>query len=165
MEQAIQILNRLEREGILSRYAIGGAVAALFHAEPVLTYDLDVFVILPSTSAGLITLEPLYARLRELEFTVQQEHVMIHGVPVQFLPAYNPLIEEALAQASEVMYGATPTRAFTAEYLAAIMMQTGRDKDRQRFREFMNKAAIDQGKLLDVVTRFQLLPRWHEWNA
>ena len=44
MEKTLQVLNALERNGVLSRYAIGGAMGATFYAEPVVTFDLDVFV-------------------------------------------------------------------------------------------------------------------------
>ena len=60
MEKTLQVLNALERDGVLSRYAIGGAMGATFYVEPVLTFDLDIFVILPQTAYGLLTLEPLY---------------------------------------------------------------------------------------------------------
>jgi hypothetical protein len=45
--KTLQILNALERDGIIIRYAIGGAMAATFYAESVLTFDLHIFVLLP----------------------------------------------------------------------------------------------------------------------
>ena len=39
------------------------------------------------------------------------------GVPVQFLPAYNALIEEALTKAREIDYEGVSTRVLRAEYL------------------------------------------------
>lgn len=65
MERTLQILNELERDGVMGRYAIGGAMGATFYVEPLLTFDLDVFVVLPESGAGLLTLEPLYAALRQ----------------------------------------------------------------------------------------------------
>ena len=52
MEKTLQVLNALERGGVLRRYAIGGAMAATFYAEPVLTFDLDIFVLLPQAQAA-----------------------------------------------------------------------------------------------------------------
>ena len=60
MEKTLQVLNDLVRDWVLSRNAIAGAMGATFYAEPVLTFDLDIFVILPQTGSGLLTLEPLY---------------------------------------------------------------------------------------------------------
>src|SRR5512139_2258433 len=50
MDKTLQVLNGLERDGVILRYAIGGAMAATFYAEPVLTFDLDIFVLLPRTA-------------------------------------------------------------------------------------------------------------------
>ncbi len=36
----------------------------MFHAEPLLTYDLDVFVLLSDSSSLLVTLDPIYVALR-----------------------------------------------------------------------------------------------------
>lgn len=53
MKKTLRILNQLEQKGIIDRYAIGDAMAALFYAEPVLTYDMDMFVFLdPFPSTG-----------------------------------------------------------------------------------------------------------------
>ena len=50
MKRVLEILNELERTGVMSRYAIGGAMGATFYVEPLLTFDLDVFVLLPQTT-------------------------------------------------------------------------------------------------------------------
>ena len=63
MEKTLQVLNALEDEGLLVRYAIGGALGATFYVEPVFTFDLHVFVVLPQ-KAGLLTLTSLYDALR-----------------------------------------------------------------------------------------------------
>ncbi len=40
MKRTLKVLNELEKEGVFSRYAIGGAMAATFYVEPLLTFDL-----------------------------------------------------------------------------------------------------------------------------
>ena len=93
MEKTLQILNALERDGVLGRYAIGGAMGAMFYIEPVLTFDLDVFVLLPQ-KGDLILLTPLYEALKRQGYATEEgESVNIECVPVQFLPAYNQLLE------------------------------------------------------------------------
>src|SRR5882672_2217021 len=110
MQGTLQVLNELERTGVLGRYAIGGAMGATFYVEPLLTFDLDVFVVLPRAGGGLLSLAPLYEALRVRGYAEEGECVMIEGVPVQFLPAYNALLEEALAQARDTAYDETRTR-------------------------------------------------------
>ncbi len=48
MKLALQAINDLEREGLMHRHAIGGAMGATFYLEPVSTFDLDIFVLFES---------------------------------------------------------------------------------------------------------------------
>jgi len=165
MEATLQILNELEADGVISRYAIGGAIGAIFYMEPFLTYDLDVFVLLPKTPGGLPTLSPIYEALKQRGFDAEGECVLIKGMPVQFLPAYNSLLEEALVEAREESYADTTTRVLRPEHLAAIMVQTGRDKDRQRFATFMEEAPLDAAYFQEVLARHQLTARFNTWKT
>ena len=165
MEKTLRVLNVLERDRVLSRYAIGGAMGATFYVEPVLTFDLDIFVILPQPAHGLLTLEPLYEALRARGYTEEGECVNIEGIPVQFLPAYNDLLVEALAEARETLYGQTSTRVLRAEHLAAIAVQTGRDKDRERVRLLREQSSLDDNYLAGVLVRYGLEARWKEWTT
>ncbi len=164
MEATIRILNELEREGVIHRYAIGGAVGAIFYMEPFLTYDLDVFVVLPETAGGLVTLTPIYEALRARGCEAEGECVMVAGMPVQFLPAHNALLEEALAGARETRYDDVPVRVLQPEHLAAIMLQTGRAKDRQRFDTFLKEAPLDDESLREVLKRHALADRYQQWT-
>ena len=46
-EQTLRVLTEMKSEGVLSDYAVAGAMAMLFWTEPIPTYDLDVLVFLP----------------------------------------------------------------------------------------------------------------------
>lgn len=165
MGRTLQILNELERDGVLNRYAIGGPMGATFYVEPLLTFDLDIIVLLPETKAGLLPLTPLYDALRAKGYTEEGECVVIEGVPVQFLPAYNALIEEALREACEMPYQTTSTRVLQVEHLLAICLQTGRAKDRERVRILREQTTLDLEYLAVVLRRHQLEGRWKEWTA
>ena len=165
MKRTLEILNELERKGVLSRYAIGGAMGATFYLEPLLTFDLDVFVVLPQAAGGLVTLAPLYEALRRRGYAEEGECVNIEGVPVQFLPAYNALVEEALREARETAYEDTPTHVLRAEHLVAICLQTGRDKDRERVRIFREQAELDLKYLAEVLQRHGLEAKWKQWTT
>src|SRR6058998_1827104 len=164
MRRTLEILNELEKEGVLSRYAIGGAMAATFYTEPFLTFDLDVFVVLPRTPGGLLTLTPIYEALRARGYREEDERVLIEGVPVQFLPAYNALVEEALNEAQKIMYEDVPARVLRSEHLVAICLQTGRSKDRERVRILREQAKLDQNFLANVLKRHQLEDKWKLWT-
>jgi len=164
VKRTLQVLNELEKQVVFSRYAIGGAMAATFYTEPFLTFDLDVFVVMPQTTGGLLTLAPLYDALRARGYSEQEDEcIMIEGVPVQFLPTYNALLEEALNDAQEIMYEDVPARVLRSEHLLAICLQTGRSKDRERVRILREQAKLDQNFLADVLRRYQLEDKWKLW--
>jgi hypothetical protein len=164
VQRTLEILNELEREGAFSRYAIGGAMAATFYTEPVLTFDLDVFVVLSPETGQLISLAPVYEALRARGYGEEKEAVMIEGVPVQFLPAYNALVEEALGQAREIDYDGVPARVVRAEHLIAVALQTGRSKDRARVAMLREQASLDLNLLADILKRHQLEEKWKLWT-
>jgi hypothetical protein len=164
MKHTLQVLNELERNGVIQRYAIGGAMGATFYVEPLLTFHLDVFVLLPQSAGGLLSLAPLYEALRARGYTEEGECVLIEGVPVQFLPAYNMLLEEALRETCETLYEDVSTRVVRAEHLIAICLQTGRDKDRERVRIFREQAELDMGYLGGVLQRHGLEGKWKQWT-
>lgn len=92
MKQTLKVLNQMVQDGIVEAYAVGGAMAALFHVETILTYDLDVFTLLPS-SGLTVTLTPLFDYLREKGYQEEGECVSIEGIPVLFLPAPDALLK------------------------------------------------------------------------
>lgn len=164
MKRTLEVLNELERDRVFARYAIGGAMAATFYVEPLLTFDLDVFILLQPSETGLISLTPIYDALRRRGYRERDECVMIDGVPVQFLPAYNALVEEALAEAMPVDYEGTSTRVVRAEHLVAISLQTGRDKDRERVRILRTQGKLDEAYLTDLLRRHGLAAKWKQWT-
>jgi hypothetical protein len=130
LEQALKVINRMKDEGIVRDYAVGGAVALLFYAEAVLTYDLDVFCRLPGTHSSLVSLAPIFEWLKSRGYREDKEHMVIEGLPVQFIPAYNSLVEEAVECAEERTFKGVPIRVVQMPHLIAIMIQTGRNKDK-----------------------------------
>lgn len=89
---------------------------------------------------------------------------MVEGVPVQFLPVYNSLVEEALNRAQDTVYENVPTRILRSEYLVAIALQTGRSKDRERVRILREQAKLDTDLLADILNRHQLEEKWKQWT-
>jgi hypothetical protein len=71
---------------------------------------------------------------------------------------------EALAEAREILYEQTPTRVLRAEHLAAVALQTGRDKDRERVRLLREEATLDKDYLTGVLDRHGLGARWKQWT-
>jgi hypothetical protein len=163
MEKTLNVLNRLVADGVIEKYAIGGAMGAMFYTEPVSTYDLDVFAVIPALPSGLLTLTPLYQHLSHIGYEAEGECVMIEGTPVQFLPAYNPLVAEALENSVILDYGAIKVPVLSAEYLVVISIQTGRAKDKIRVRMMLDEAELNMGKLFDILDRHKLVEKGRLW--
>ena len=150
MEKTLTVLNELERSGIIERYAIGGATALLFYMEPTLTYDLDVFCIFAAPSTAVLSLAPIYDFLRSRDYEPEGEHVLIEGIPVQFLAAHNDLLIEAVEQAEQHQVSGVAARVVRYEHLLAIMVQTGRSKDRARLVQALDERPPDEEQLKEL---------------
>jgi len=74
----------------------------------------------------------VYEWTRASGFALQAEHVMIHGVPVQFLPAHNLLAEQAVRHARELDYEGVKVRVIDPEHLVALALQAGGARRRER---------------------------------
>ena len=96
MEKTFKIINQLKGEGIIKDYAVAGAVASIFYIEPVTTYHLDIMIVLQEKSNLLISLTPVYDWFEKKGYKFDAEHIIIENIPVQFIPVYNELVEEAL---------------------------------------------------------------------
>jgi len=145
-------LNALKDAGIVREYAIGGATAVLFYAEPTRTYDLDVFVLLANAPAGArISLQPCYGWAAQKDFPTSAEHIIIHGVPVQFLPAHNALAEAAVATARTIAYEDVPVRVIGPEHLAALAFQAGGARRRERAWQLLDEPGVVDRDKFDAL--------------
>ena len=163
--QVISVINQMEADAVVARYAIGGAVGATFYLEPVATLDLDIFVAFPRRPGhAVVSPRPIFDYLTTRGGVVEGEYVVLAGWPVQFLPATSPLVEEALTEAVTVDVEGTPARVLTSEHLAAIALQTGRAKDHARLLQFIEAAALDAERFQALVRRHGLLDRWQTFD-
>jgi hypothetical protein len=165
VKATIESINQMQAAGIIGKYAIGGAVGATFYLEPAATLDVDIFVILPTTPGGvLLSLSPIYDYWKARGGTVEDEHIVIGGWPVQFLPASDKLEREALAEAVPATIEDVGTWVMTGEHLAAIALRTGRPKDHIRILQFIEQGAIDTKKLQIIIERHNLTGKWKQFE-
>jgi hypothetical protein len=109
-----------------------------------------------------VSLRPIYDFLSARGHDIAAEHVRIAGLPVQFIPAYNALVTEAVEQAVDKTFGATSTRVLRLEHLLAIMLQTARPKDRQRVALLAAQGTFDTPLLQAILDRHQLATAWEK---
>lgn len=165
IKDTIAAINQMQADGIIERYAIGGAVGATFYLEPIATLDVDVFITFhPEAGSLLVSPQPIFDYLKARGGRMEGEYIVIAGWPVQFLPAANPLVAEALAQAVERDVAGASARVFTAEHLAAIALQTGRAKDKARLLQFIETGALDLARFQAIVARHGLQKAWQRFE-
>lgn len=158
------MLNEMQADGVISQYAIGGAVAATFYLEPAATLDVDVFVLLARTSGALVSLSPIYEYLKARGGIEDKEHIVLADWPVQFLVPGNDLEREAVAASIPVDVEGVRTWVMLAEHLVAIALSTGRAKDHIRVLQFIKEKAVDQPMLEAILQKHDLLPKWEQFQ-
>jgi|SRR5216683_692707 len=165
IQDVIVMLNQMERDGVITRYAIGGAVGATFYLEPVSTLDVDVFIAFkPPQESIIVSPVPIFDYLKGFGCKMEGEYIVISGWPVQFLPANGPLLEDALDNAVKVDVEGVPARVLTAEYLAAVALQIGRAKDKARVLQFVESNALDKSRFEAIISRHQLTDAWEKFQ-
>jgi len=148
---------------VISKYAVGGAVGAVFYIEPIQTQDIDIFVHLEIPPGSfLVSTTPITDRLKELGYTLwREDKVIVENWPIQFLPAGKPIESEAIDQAiekqidDEVSVWVPP-----AEYLMLMAIDLGRPKDMIRLQQFHAEHAYDPQKLKALLEKHQLAHKW-----
>lgn len=151
------------KQGLIINYAIGGGIAAIYYVESILTYDLDVFYRASEEEKGVATLSPIYNWLKQKGYKLHREHVLIEGIPVQFIPIYNELIENAVEEAIKVKYEKTRTWIFKPEYLIAVMVQTFRPKDKERIIKILDEAEINRDYLMKILQKYGLKEKFEHF--
>jgi hypothetical protein len=165
IKEVIQTIHQMQADGVIDRYAIGGAVGATFYLEPVATLDVDIFVAFRSEPGSLLVRpQPVFDYLKARGGTMEGEYIIIGGWPVQFLPPGTPLVEEALKESLSKDVEGTPARVFTAEHLAAIALQPGRAKDKARLLQFVEAGALDAPRFQAILARHGLLDAWGKFE-
>ncbi len=156
MDKTLIVINSMLQEGLFRKYAIGGGIGALFYIEPMATFDLDIFILPAEDPAGLISLSSLYDWTAKRGYAHAQEQIIIEGIPVQFIPAYNDLVTEAVIQSVEKKYKEVTTYVVRPEYLMAIMLQTSRPKDLSRLGAFLEEAELSMSLLNAILDKYGL---------
>ncbi|MGA8762320.1 MAG: hypothetical protein WB562_05465 [Candidatus Sulfotelmatobacter sp.] len=165
MKATLEVINRMQAEGVIAHYAIGGAVGATFYLEPAATLDVDIFVILPYEPEGsLVSLGRIYEYLQARGYKAQDEHIVIEGWPVQFLVPATELEKQAVV-------GALPERleditiwVMSETDLVLIALQTGRRKDHLRILQFLEQGIVDLKMLKILIERYGLAAKWQAFK-
>lgn len=160
MRGVFEAANQLVAEGVITSYAIGGAIGASFYLEAGATEDVDIFFHAASPRP-FQELAPIYEHLQAKGFPLKREFVVIDDWDVQFLMAADGSIESEAVQAANTMQAfGVDVRVMMPEYLCAIAVKTGRDKDIARVRAFIEQEKVDLDELKVLIDKFHLDEAW-----
>lgn len=166
MEKVIEILNRMQADGVLQDFAIGGGIAFIYYSEPYLTKDIDVFISpVIVGSQGLVSFGRIYEYLRELGYQFEGEYIRIENWLVQFVPASESIQEEAVVQAKQAVFAGQYTWMFSREHLAAELLRSGRLKDHVRVLSLIESGTVNMAGFHDILNRHGLNEVWERFCA
>jgi hypothetical protein len=163
MEETLKIINQMQADGVIGKYAIGGAVGASFYLEPTSSLDIDIFISFKNLASNpLDPLRPIYDYLIPFGGKPDKEHIWLKGWLIQFLPAEDALHEEALSESVQTDVRGVKTWVMTAEHLIALALRLGRPKDVARVGRFIEIGYYDQNKLNNILSTHNLIDKWKQ---
>jgi hypothetical protein len=162
LKEVARLLNRMLSSGVITNYALFGAVAQMRYTEAVATMDADVLVATPSGS-GLGVLRPIYEYCAAQGYGSEGEAIRVGEWPVQFIPAFNPLTEEAMREAQTGEIEGEPVRVVRADYLGVIALSTGRPKDYARILALLDSGVVSIGQLERLAALHGLAGKWRHF--
>jgi hypothetical protein len=149
IKQTLDVINEMERNGVIERYAMAGAVAAYNYAEPALVEHLDILVSLERRSV---------TNLR------RKAHHLGGDWHVCFRRTTDNLDREALRSARPVdlhlRAGKTVARVLRPEYIVAMAVRDKRLSDLDAITRLFERHAVSPRKLKAVLVRHKLEPAW-----
>lgn len=163
MKTVVELLNSMKKTGVIRDYAIFGAIAQMRYTEPIATMDADVLVLLPG-EAGLDALGPIYRFCEARGYSPRGEAIQVGDWPVQFIPTFSPLTEEAVREAETGEIEGQPVRVVDATHLAVLALSVGRAKDHARILALLEAGATDRPQIATLAERHGLAAKWQTFT-
>lgn len=159
MREVAELLEGMKAAGVIRDYAVFGAIAQMRYTEPVATLDAGILV-MPIQESGLEALSPIYRYCEARGYLPQGEALRVGDWPVQFIPVFSPLTEEAVRQAETGEIEGVPLRVVSAVHLAAIALSVGRPKDHLRILSMLDAGSVRAERIDALAARHGLSDRW-----
>ena len=163
MKEVAELLNQMRDAGAIMNYALFGAAAQMRYTEPVSTLDADVLVAI-SSSKRLDVLGSIYEFCSARGYHAEGEAIRVGAWPVQFIPVFSPLTQEALEQADTDDFEGVPLRVVRADYLAVIALSVARPKDFTRILALLESAAVSREEIARLAEKHKLIEAWKQFE-
>jgi len=164
MREAAELLNEMKDAGVILDYALFGASAQMRYTEPVATLDADILISVPNPDQ-LDVLRPIYEFCLRKGFKAQGEAIRIGAWPVQFVPVFSTLTQEALEQAETADFEGVPFRVVGAVHLAVIALSVGRPKDFIRILALLESGSVDRQAIAELAEKHGLSEAWERFQG
>lgn len=164
MEEVAKLLNDMVKAGVISDYAVFGAVAQMRYTEAVATIDADILISVPG-NGGLDILSPIYAFCRERGYEPEGEAVRVGDWPVQFIPSFSDLTAAAIHDAEDGDLDGIILRVVRADYLAVLALSVGRAKNYARILALREAAAVSNDEIEALAKEYNLTGEWQTFRS
>jgi hypothetical protein len=155
VKEIARLLNDMLDAGVISDYALFGALAQIRYTEPVATLDADVLVGVP---------QPDKLDVLGRGYLPEGEAIRVGDWPLQFIPTFSSLTREAMKNAEATEFEGTPFRVVRADYLAAIALEAGRAKDMARILALLESGSVTPEAVGLLAARHGLLDSWKRFE-
>jgi len=163
MKEVAKLLNSMVEKNIISDYAVFGAVAQMRYTEAVATMDADILVSI-SSEGDLVLITPIYDFCASLGYLPEGDAIRVGDWPVQFVPSFNPLTDEAMLTAEYTEIDSVAIRVVRADYLAVIALSVGRNKDFLRILSLIDSGVITHKEICMLAGKHGLSDAWNNFN-
>ena len=164
MKQFAQLLNEMQVAGVIENYALFGAMAQMRYTEAVATLDAYVLIAVASPER-MDVLAGVYDFCARRGFSPEGDAVQVGAWPVQFVPAFSALTEEALKHADTADFEGVPFRVVRADYLATIALSVGRAKDYARILALLESSSATREEIARLAANHGLSEAWRRFEA
>ena len=165
IKEVITTINQMQADGVIDRYAIGGAVGATFYLEPIATLDVDIFVTFRAEPGSLlVSPQPIFDYLKARGGTMQGEYIVVAGWPVQFLPPVNSVGGRGVAGRGGQRCGRHPRpglhRRTSCRHCSPDRTRQGQSPALQ----FVEAGVLDAARFQAILARHGLVDSWRKFE-
>ncbi len=163
MKELARLLNEMQTAGVIRSYALFGATAQMRYTEPVATLDADVLVAVPTPDRRDV-LSAIYRFCSDKGYPAEGEAIRVGAWPVQFVPVFSPLLQEALDCAETADFDGVPLRVVRANHLAVIALSVGRPKDFARILSLLDSGSVSVEGVAQLAAKHGLSDAWEKFE-
>jgi hypothetical protein len=164
MKKIIELMNELKQKGLISNYALFGAMAVAVYVEAIATEDFDMVVAMKND--GFIDMSPIYQHIKSMGYDMEGLHFIIDGIPLDIVVVKNDsndILFEALQHSVSKNTDLGAIKVFTPDYLAAIALGVGRKKDYRKIDLLLDSGKITK-KIAVILKKYKLSSKWEKYK-